>query len=214
MLSCFKHIVLIIFLFGNVFSQEHFEDKIKALVKYENELKKNDSIVSIKLKQASDVVKAENDLLRLNLEKERIKQKELRLRNQEHKKYFLLFITLIGIIIMAYFVYLLFKQNKLKRKANRVLQIKNNLIERQQSDLISNLNYAKYIKDVYIPGFETSNTELNSFVFFQPKDVVGGDFYWVKEIDNKSTIIVAGDCTGHGDPGGFLSVISYSIIKS
>jgi len=85
-------------------------------------------------------------------------------------------------------------------------------IEEINKDLTDSINYAKRIQNSILPEqayFEKRFDE--HFVFYQPKDIVSGDFYWIRDIDNK-TIVVCGDCTGHGVPGGFMSMISLMLI--
>ena len=52
----------------------------------------------------------------------------------------------------------------------------------------------------------------DSFVLFEPKDIISGDFYWVTNKNNK-IIFVTGDCTGHGVPGGFMSMMGVSLLN-
>lgn len=86
------------------------------------------------------------------------------------------------------------------------LQIKNNRI----TDSIS---YAKKIQQAILPNMvEIQNTFSEAFVIFSPKDVVSGDFYWFSQIDNK-TFIAAVDCTGHGVPGAFMSIIGHTLLN-
>lgn len=93
-------------------------------------------------------------------------------------------------------------------------------IERQR-DHIANINreitdsimYAQRIQSAVLPEEETIRSMLNDyFILFKPRDIVSGDFYWVNKKDNKS-IIVAADCTGHGVPGAFMSMLGVSLLN-
>jgi serine phosphatase RsbU (regulator of sigma subunit) len=104
--------------------------------------------------------------------------------------------------------------------ANTQLQEKNIVIteahERTQF-LLTNVNdsirYAKRIQDAMLPSTETLNRLLpEHFIFFRPKDVVSGDFYWCKEVKGK-VFVAAVDCTGHGVPGAFMSLIGNSLLN-
>lgn len=102
------------------------------------------------------------------------------------------------------------KQNKKLEKAN----IK---IERFNKDLTDSIQYAKRIQNALLPEKDKlRNFFADSFVFYKPRNIVSGDFYFLKEtkINNESCVIVAAaDCTGHGVPGGFMSVLSMSLLN-
>ncbi|MCE3225789.1 MAG: hypothetical protein K0S32_340 [Bacteroidetes bacterium] len=81
-------------------------------------------------------------------------------------------------------------------------------IEHKNQEITDSINYAKGIQDSILPGIsEIRKVWSNLFIFFQPKDIVSGDFYWFKQINNDEFLIACADCTGHGVPGGFMSMI-------
>ncbi|MBK9192146.1 MAG: SpoIIE family protein phosphatase [Crocinitomicaceae bacterium] len=89
----------------------------------------------------------------------------------------------------------------------REIQDKNEVLEHQQKEIQDSINYAKRIQLAILPlEDEMKKWMPDSFVLFRPKDVVSGDFYWFQEKDNK-LIVVCADCTGHGVPGAFMSMI-------
>ncbi len=80
-------------------------------------------------------------------------------------------------------------------------------LEELYSDITASIRYAKRLQDSILPQRQYIDNVLpESFVLFKPKDIVSGDFYWFYEIDNK-VIFAAVDCTGHGVPGAFMSLI-------
>jgi tetratricopeptide (TPR) repeat protein len=86
-------------------------------------------------------------------------------------------------------------------------------IELANEELTAGIRYAKYIQKAILPGSEKRNKLFkNHFVFFKPKQIVSGDFYWINEIKNK-IIIAASDCTGHGVPGAFMSLLGISFLN-
>jgi serine phosphatase RsbU (regulator of sigma subunit) len=95
-----------------------------------------------------------------------------------------------------------------------------NRIEKQnkrQQDLLENIRasirYAKRLQDNILPSEEYIAGVLpNSFIFFKPKDIVSGDFYFVQEIEGK-VVIACVDCTGHGVPGAFMSLVGHNALK-
>jgi serine phosphatase RsbU (regulator of sigma subunit) len=94
-------------------------------------------------------------------------------------------------------------------------------IEKQNAELSDknqkihqSINYAKRIQKSILPTTEDIQKIFpESFVFFKPRDVVSGDFYWFNPISENECILVVGDCTGHGVPGAFMSLISYSLLN-
>jgi serine phosphatase RsbU (regulator of sigma subunit) len=81
-------------------------------------------------------------------------------------------------------------------------------IEHKNQEITDSINYAKGIQDSILPSInEIKKVWSDLFVFFQPKDIVSGDFYWFKQINKDEFLIACADCTGHGVPGGFMSMI-------
>lgn len=80
-------------------------------------------------------------------------------------------------------------------------------IEKQNRDIIGSIRYAKRIQNAMLPTEKFFKSHLpNSFIFFVPRDIVSGDFYWIAEVNDK-IIVAAIDCTGHGVPGAFMSLV-------
>ena len=119
------------------------------------------------------------------------------------------------------------KSNRERKKANTALVAKNELIEKQKSSLETqkaelehknhnikeSLDYAKKIQTSILPPIAGLKGKFSdSFVFFRPKDIVSGDFYWYYEHGNKLYVSVS-DCTGHGVPGAFMSIIGNNLIE-
>ena len=92
---------------------------------------------------------------------------------------------------------------------------KNSLIKKQNLKIIDSIKYAKTIQEAFLPKHEEIAQKFpEHFIFWKPKDIVSGDFYWFKHIKSKNTsIIAASDCTGHGVPGGFMSILGNSLLN-
>ena len=100
-----------------------------------------------------------------------------------------------------------------RKKANLLLAEQKKIIELKNKNILDSINYAKRIQDTIFPPDELIRELLpQSFVLFKPKDVIGGDFYWLEKFDNK-VFIAAVDCTGHGVPGALLSIIGYNLLS-
>ncbi|MCU0451186.1 MAG: HAMP domain-containing protein, partial [Bernardetiaceae bacterium] len=90
------------------------------------------------------------------------------------------------------------------------------LIEKKNADITASLNYASRIQGVMLAPLAEIRAHLpQSFVFYQPKDIVSGDFYWFARVQNQGRerlILAAVDCTGHGVPGAFMSLIGQNLL--
>ncbi len=86
-------------------------------------------------------------------------------------------------------------------------------IAEQQKNIMSSIQYASRIQEAILPPGELLDELLDEhFVLFKPRDIVSGDFYWATRKENKA-IIVAADCTGHGVPGAFMSMLGVSFLN-
>jgi tetratricopeptide (TPR) repeat protein len=87
-------------------------------------------------------------------------------------------------------------------------------ITRQKKSITDSIAYAKHIQTAMLPNDnEVSQVIPDSFIFFRPLDIVSGDFYWANKINGKSIVAVA-DCTGHGVPGAFMSIMGINFLNS
>ncbi len=143
-----------------------------------------------------------------------------------------------GVLLMLIIAVNLIRSYRRKVKANNLLQEKNfeitnknallnqqkeeiqaqaenlqeayNEIEEQHRNITDSIAYAQRIQEAALPPNEYFDKILKEyFILFKPRDIVSGDYYWAKDIGNK-TIIIAADCTGHGVPGAFMSLLGIS----
>ena len=83
----------------------------------------------------------------------------------------------------------------------------------QNEAITSSINYAQRIQSAVLPPEEYFHEILNDvFILFRPRDIVSGDFYWIKQV-NQYVILAAADCTGHGVPGAFMSMLGISFLN-
>lgn len=108
------------------------------------------------------------------------------------------------------------------KSTNEELSFKNEIIEEKNKEIIDSINYAKRIQQALIIPEEALKRQVpSSFVYFQPKDIVSGDFYWITELtttktdeeNEKLVVFCVADCTGHGVPGAFMSLIGIKILN-
>jgi serine phosphatase RsbU (regulator of sigma subunit) len=98
-------------------------------------------------------------------------------------------------------------------QANSRIREQLSIIEEKNKNITDSINYAKRIQQAILPGEEEIKKSFpDSFILYRPKDVVSGDFYWFAEREGKR-LIAAADCTGHGVPGAFMSMIGTAFLN-
>ena len=105
-----------------------------------------------------------------------------------------------------------------EKKAELEIHKQKNFIEIQNEQITSSINYAKNIQQAILPLGEDINKFFNSFVIFKPKQVVSGDFYWFVHLPavgnlSEKVFFATVDCTGHGVPGAFMSMIGSRLLS-
>ncbi len=103
-------------------------------------------------------------------------------------------------------------ENTVKERTAEVVSQRDQLSKKNLL-ITDSINYAKLIQEAILPSLETVKKYLpRSFVLYKPKDIVSGDFYWVHE-NNGQILFAAVDCTGHGVPGAFMSIIGHDLLE-
>lgn len=123
-----------------------------------------------------------------------------------------MFVLIAAVLLVLSLAALLYNRYKLKQRANDLLETQNTEITLQKKEITDSINYAKRIQESILPPAEHWNKILpQSFIFYRPKDIVSGDFYWVEQ---KQDIVcfAAVDCTGHGVPGALMSVVGFNLL--
>lgn len=143
-----------------------------------------------------------------NIKSEQLK-KEIETKNALERKQILIYSAFGGLLLLLVLVFFVLKSNNQKKKDNILLQQKNDLIESQKKDIIDSINYAKNLQQAILPSFSKIKEVLgNCFVYYKPKDIIAGDFYWLyKSKQNDVCLFAVADCTGHGVPGALVSVV-------
>lgn len=156
----------------------------------------------------------QNKLQIKSLEQEQ-KLSDAQLGRERNFKIFLIVIILF-LFLFGFFIYRSFlrkkKDNELIAKAYREIEIKN-------KDISDSIEYALQIQQARLPHVETIQQSFPEFfVMYLPRDIVSGDFYWFTETENGRKIFAVSDCTGHGIPGAFMSMmgidgLNYAILE-
>jgi tetratricopeptide (TPR) repeat protein len=123
----------------------------------------------------------------------------------KRQKGFIIGIGILGLLLLAVVVGI-YNRMRYIRKTNRKINAQKELI----TDSIA---YAQRIQSAILPSEELLDELLpDHFVLFKPKDIVSGDFYWIKEVQDH-LVIVGADCTGHGVPGAFMSMLGITMLN-
>ncbi len=174
-----------------------------------------------RLKGVTDTLQMVNELtmeqqMQIELNNLTLKEKETQLKMKQQTIYFF-----IGIIILILtFAIIVYQQFTEKKRANKILALQNIALNRQKEEIakktrqiIDSINYANRIQTAILPSEKNITKYLpNSFIFFKPRDIVSGDFYWFSKQGDKLFLAVV-DCTGHGVPGAFMSMIGNTLLN-
>ena len=182
----YEHFKIAFDIKDNIFNETSLQQIAEMQTKYDTEKKETENNL-LKTKQALD---------KAALDKKATQQ-------------YILSIGLgFALIIVVYVAYSLNQ----KKKINKVLNTQNEIIAEKNKDITDSINYAKRIQGAILPEENLLLEHYESFIYYQPKDIVSGDFYWIKEIGNKLYFSVV-DCTGHGVPGAFMSIIGFNALN-
>jgi serine phosphatase RsbU (regulator of sigma subunit) len=161
-------------------------------------------INDLQVKYRTEAQEKENEILRKD---QIIKEKEL--KNSRRA----LIAAIVVLLIFAGLVIQLIRQNNLRKKANEELERKNALITEQTKEITDSIQYASRIQNAVLPPEEHIRKLLpQQFIIYRPRDIVSGDYYWLTEKNDKIISIVA-DCTGHGVPGAFMSMLGIAFLN-
>ena len=185
---------------------------------------------------AAQKAKIDTQLALINQQLSKIEEQEGKIKIQLQtleKQRLVIYFVIVALILVGVLAYFIFRAYKIKKDANIALEEKNRLImaqkdeiERQrdiaaaQRDQIAyqkkhitdSIMYAKRIQAALIPSLELFSDKLEHFVLYKPLAIVSGDFYWVSTKDNLQ-VIIAADCTGHGVPGAFMSMLGVALLN-
>ena len=130
-------------------------------------------------------------------------------------------------MLLLFLALAIFKRYQLKQKANKILSKINNDIEKQKveiefknnqlglknKEITDSIKYAKHLQLAILPpDSQVKKLIPDSFILYKPKDIVSGDFYWIEEWGNQ-ILVAAADCTGHGVPGAFMSIVGNNLLQ-
>lgn len=99
------------------------------------------------------------------------------------------------------------------KNQKQIIEEKSRQVESKNNEILDSITYAKRIQTAILPSSEVMAQIIpEHFVFYLPKDIVAGDFYWIEEAQDRTFLAVA-DCTGHGVPGAMMSVVCHNALN-
>ncbi|MBN1116073.1 MAG: SpoIIE family protein phosphatase [Bacteroidales bacterium] len=177
---------------------EAYTEKAKT----ETELKKTTE----NLEEAEKIAKQQK--MELNYQQALINEQNALLRVETMKKrFFAIGFTVLAVFIIA-LVLLVFNI----RKANIKINNQRLKLEKQNKEIRASIRYAKTIQTAMLPEISSIDKFLEHFVLYRPKDIVSGDFYWYSLVSETRMFYSVVDCTGHGVPGAFMSMIGIRML--
>jgi serine phosphatase RsbU (regulator of sigma subunit) len=121
---------------------------------------------------------------------------------------------IIGLGLLLALSFLLFNRYRFKQKANLILEKQKEEIQQKNILITDSIDYAKTIQEAILPDNEKLSAFFPEyFILYRPKAIVSGDFYWIGKKGDKIICAVA-DCTGHGVPGAFMSLLGHNILEN
>lgn len=197
-------------------------DFSKAYAYFVEHSKLEDSLYSDEVTRAAVTAKLSYDYdkkeaLSKAEESARERERQEEIQKQKMLSWFIAGIAVMGMLLALF----IFRSYRLKQRANAELDLKNKKIEQaskiievKNKEILDSINYAQRIQHAILPEEQTFRRLLpDAFVLYAPKDIVGGDFYYIEEGGTGNVFVAAADCTGHGVPGAFMSLICSKEMK-
>lgn len=172
----------------SVLNKDNFKQVTELNTKYETDKKEKEILLLTKDQILTEKVLKEQRLIRWGL------------------------IGGLGLLFIS--VFSIYRRYRFKQRANLILEKQKKEIEEKNTLITDSIDYAKNIQELVLPDNKTvQHIFPESFILLKPKSVVSGDFYWMRKVD--STLICAvTDCTGHGVPGAFMSLLGYNMLEN
>lgn len=138
------------------------------------------------------------------------------------QKWWFIAICVMALVLAVRFIIIrresILKENqeylkKALNEATREVIEQKEMLEVKNKDITDSILYAKNIQKAMLPNYDSlSRYFTDAYVYFKPRDIVSGDFYWVEKFEN-DIVVSCADCTGHGVPGAFMSLIGTTLLK-
>lgn len=205
-----------------------YGDKQKGFLLMDRYLTLKDSLLSEENRETIKTLNTKYDTEKKDLQ---IKNQSLEIDAKEKEnaaKNKILLLGAFALLIVAVFGFIAFSNFKKTKRANIIISNQKEMVELQkeeislqkvlvevkQKEIIDSINYAQKIQSAVLTSEEVwKKISPEYFIIFQPKDIVSGDFYWAYNTTNTRSVFALADCTGHGVPGGFMSMLGNSFLN-
>jgi serine phosphatase RsbU (regulator of sigma subunit) len=172
----------------SLLNEESMKQTAELNTRYETEKKEKEILLLTKDQQLKDKTLREQRLVRIGL--------------------------IVGLVLFLCLSFLLFNRYRFKQKANLILEKQKAEIHQKNVLITDSIDYAKTIQDAILPDPDKLNSFFpQHFILYKPKAIVSGDFYWLGR-KNDQLICAVADCTGHGIPGAFMSLLGHNILEN
>jgi serine phosphatase RsbU (regulator of sigma subunit) len=196
-------------------------ESYKYYIALKDSMTNNDKMKVIdELEAKYETAKKESEIALLNKDKKlkaiQLEKKEAEVNEQKTMRNGMILVVgliaiVLGIIYRGYRINK--KNNNLLTIKNDEINLKNSIIEEKNKNITDSIAYAKRIQSAILPPKKLLKEYLkNGFIYFEPKDVVAGDFYWLENKGDK-VFFASADCTGHGVPGAMISVVCHNALN-
>ena len=197
------------------------QDQTNQLIKLNNlsiteieKLSVEKQVVAFKLKTKQDELirtqmEADNRAKQISLLKTEAKLKEVKLNEQK----LIILIISLSLFFLALLVIIIIRNLRITHKQKAIIEKQKQVVEEKHQLIISGINAASLIQEASLPPPKILNQLFTDyFILYKPKDIVSGDFYWVKDL-GESILVAVVDCTGHGVPGAFMALHGYNLLE-
>lgn len=193
------------------------------LLEKDNALKELDlSQSNFKLKEKEAETESQKRQMEL-LNKDKLIQEALNAKKSEEleQQKLLRNIFIVGAILLLGFAFFILRSLNQSRKANKIIasqklevEHQKHMVEEKQKEIVDSINYAQRIQYALLANKSILDEHLKDyFLFFKPKDVVSGDFYWASTLSNNTFALITADSTGHGVPGAIMSMLNIACLN-
>jgi serine phosphatase RsbU (regulator of sigma subunit)/uncharacterized protein HemY len=187
--------------YKNAYLFQNQVNTIKDTIFSENTQKQ---INQLQIQYETEAMERENIILKRDVELKESRNRQQRL---------IIYLFILGFTCITIFIIFFIRAYNQKRKTNLELAQKNALITEQKKEITASIQYASRIQNAMLtPGDFISSLLPERFILFRPRDIVSGDFYWLTKRKDKIICAVA-DCTGHGVPGAFMSMLGIALLN-
>jgi serine phosphatase RsbU (regulator of sigma subunit) len=173
-----------------------------------------DSLMSVEKQKQILELQTQYETTKKDKENEILRKDQQLLKNTRNS-------LIIGALLLLTIAVVILRSLGIKKRDNILLkhqkveiQKQKEIVEAQKTSITDSIRYARRIQSAMLTPEELFKNQLaDSFLLYLPRDIVSGDFYWLRELNQNRIVICVADCTGHGVPGAFMSMLGMSLLN-